>query len=542
MKRLTTEERQFADRVLVIDDEPVIHELVREVMFDHVVISALTVAEAKWIVGGNQDFEVALVDKNLPDGSGLDLVRWLREARPDTEALIITGYPSMDSSMEAVSIGAIDYLIKPVRDINELRLRVGNACDRVRQRRAEKDLISALRDSEERYRELFEATPDAVLVLDAQTREVVDANGAAERLYGWTRDHLVELRGSALTAPAPEPIVRDGTVLRRELRADGSSVPVEVTTGMANHGSRKLVVEVIRDVSEREARDQLEKRLERAGRLEALGRLAAGVAHDFNNLLCVIRTSADFSRDVMRDHNITGANEDLDQIEQAVSSAASLTRQLLAFSGRQFSRPQVIDLNSHVEMVGRMLERTLGARVKLVLDLTPVPLQVKIDPGQLEQIVTNLAVNARDAMPHGGTLTIATRALAEGQTRGIALTVADTGTGIPADVLPNIFEPFFTTKGPDKGTGLGLATVREVAQRNGGRIKVISKLAEGTTFVLWLPAADGEIYHTTQLTTQVAAGRGEHVLVIEDDPRVREGTRRILVGAGYAVHEARDGE
>ena len=537
MKRLSTEERARADRVLVVDDEPVIQELVREVMYDHVTIAAGSLAEARAIVESGQEFEVALVDKNLPDGSGIDLVRWLRKARPDTEALIITGYPSMDSALEAISIGAIDYLVKPMRDINELRLRIGNACHIVRQHRSEAALISALRDSEERYRELFEATPDAVLVLDSETRDVVDANSAAERLYGRRRGELVGMRGAALTAREPAPVVRDGTVLRRELRADGTTVPVEVTTGVARHGARALAVEVVRDVSEREARDLLEKRLARSSRLEALGRLAAGVAHDFNNLLCVIMTSAEFAGDAMRDGGLPAG--DLDQIHQAVTSAASLTRQLLAFSGRQFARPQVIDLNARVELVVRMLERTLGARVKVALDLAPEPILVNIDPGQLEQVLTNLAVNARDAMPGGGTLTIVTRA--EGG--GAQIRMRDTGTGIAPHVLPEIFEPFFTTKGPEKGTGLGLATVREVVQRCGGRVGATSELGAGTTFELWLPKATGDSPQATAALPQtVVGGRGEDVLLIEDDPRVRDAARRVLAGAGYAVHEAASGE
>jgi two-component system, cell cycle sensor histidine kinase and response regulator CckA len=185
-----------------------------------------------------------------------------------------------------------------------------------------------------------------------------------------------------------------------------------------------------------------------------------------------------------------------------------------------------------------MLERTLGARVRLVVDTTPQRLFVRIDLGQLEQVITNLAVNARDAMPEGGTLTITTRAAAG----GVTICVGDTGVGIPPDILPDVFEPFFTTKGPDKGTGLGLATVREVVQRNGGRVGVTSRPGAGTTFELWLPAADGEAARPAPAAAQIGGGRGESVLLIEDDPAVREGARRVLAGAGYAVHEAETGE
>ena len=511
-------------RVLVIDDEPVIHELVADIMDDYEIISAGTGAEAKLVVTSGRAYDVALVDKNLPDVSGLDLVPWLREARPDAEVVIITAYPSMDSALEAMSLGATDYLIKPMRDINELRLRVGNACERVRQRRAERKLVEALEQSELSYRELYESSPDAVLVIDAVTRTIEDANSAAERLYGLPRARLLGMNAASLTSQATPPIVANGLVRRREQRADGTLVSVEVTTSTLHRDERACVVEVIRDVSERERADaeraELEKRLARTTRFEELGRLAAGIAHDVNNLLTVVRTNAELAAEAIGTGHI--ALEDLGQIEAAVTSAADLTRRLLAFSGRQLVRPKVLDVNTLVAGIGKMLARTFEARARLVIDACPTPAMTKIDPSQLEQVITNLAVNARDALPDGGTITIRTRVRPD-EPR-VVLEVSDTGAGIPADILPDIFEPFFTTKGSG-GTGLGLATVREIVVRNGGTVDVRSSTGVGTTFEICLPWTDDAIAEASgRVRAPVHAGRGEAVLVVEDDRGVRGDT------------------
>jgi two-component system cell cycle sensor histidine kinase/response regulator CckA len=531
--------------LLVIDDEPVILELVGEVMDEHHILTAETIAQARKLVTGGAQFDVAIVDKNLPDGNGLDAVRWLRETRPDCEALVMTGYPSMDSAVEAIAAGATDYLIKPMRDIAEMRLRVNNAVERVQRRRAAEALTRALKESEERYRELFSATPDAVVVLDAAARTVIDCNVAAERLYQVTRDELLGKRADELTAKTPEPIVLGSSILRHERRADGTAIPVEVRTTTARHGGRDILVHVVRDVSERERAAQekaaLEQRLVRAGKLEALGKLAAGIAHDFNNLLCVMGVGTELAAESLVD-DLDGAKRELEQIAATVQSATALTRQLLAFSGRHLTRPTNVDVNARVEMVARMLERTLGARIKLATSLSPVPVTVLIDPSQLEQVLTNLAVNARDAMPGGGSITISTEPAPQNQSPGVMIRVRDSGTGIPPEILADIFEPFFTTKGPEKGTGLGLATVHEIVKRAGGSIGVKSKIGEGTTFEVWLPCTEGAAYETVRMSIAVPAGRGEHVLLVEDDPRVRDVTRRVLVNGGYTVHEASDGE
>lgn len=528
------------DRVLVVDDEPVIHELVREVMHTSEIASALTVAEARAYIARGEVYDAALVDKNLPDGSGIDLVRWLRAQRPDSEVVMITAYPSMDSALEAMSLGAMDYLIKPMRDISELQLRVGNACERARRRRTEASLLNALRESEEGYRELFEASPDAILVIDAETRQITEANVAAERLYGRTRAELVTFNASTLTAPGTAPTTSNGMVSRRDLRIDGTSFPVEVSCGAARRDARPRVIEMIRDVSDRERaeaeRIELEKRLARAGRLEALGRMAAGIAHDVNNMLCVIQINNEMAVESLpADHP---ARQDLGHIEQAVASAGDLTRRLLAFSGRQLAGEVVLDIKTTAQNVARLVGRTLEARTKLVLDLAPEALFVKLDPGQLEQVITNLTVNARDAMPAGGTVTVSTRMVGD----KVGLFVRDTGIGMTPETVAEIFEPFFTTKGAN-GTGLGLATVREIVNRAGGTIHVGSRVGEGTEFRILLPLSTENLRAATDpIVLPIGAGRGEVVLLVENDLAILDATHRLLAGAGYAIRNAETAE
>jgi PAS domain S-box-containing protein len=529
--------------ILVIDDEQVILELVSEVMEEYRVLTAASGAEARAILERGEHFDVAVVDKNLPDISGLDLVRWLRVNRPESEALIMTGYPSLDSAVEAIAAGATDYLIKPMRDINEMRLRVNHAVERVQRSRAERSLAQALRESEERYRELFEASPDAVIVLDAETRIVVDANVAAQRLYGCERTQLVGMSATQLTAESPVPIVQgDGLILRHERRADAKTVAVEVTTTFARSSGRSVLVEVVRDVSERERlaadRRELEQRLVRAGRLEAMGKLAAGIAHDFNNLLCIVSVGNDIVGQTL-DTEPEVAREELEQIAHAVESATALTRQLLAFSGRKLTRSHVVDVGVQAEQTGKLLRRTIGSRIRLNFELAPEPLTIEIDPSHLEQVITNLAINARDAMPSGGAITVATRR----DQGGVVLSVTDTGTGIPPHVLEDIFDPFFTTKSPDKGTGLGLATVREIVKGAGGRIDVASTMGTGTTFAIWFPESSGTVQDVTgRVLIGIPAGRGESVLLVEDEAHLREITRRVLVRGGYAVQAVADAE
>ena len=326
----------------------------------------------------------------------------------------------------------------------------------------------------------------------------------------------------------------------RVLQTVGRSLPE-----LAEEG---FIVLNSRDISEQR---RLEEQLRQSQKLEAIGQLAGGVAHDFNNILAVILMQSELI--TKRGGLPEPAREGIQQIRAAAERAANFTRQLLLFSRRQVMQPRDLDLNEVVTNLAKMLRRIIGEDVHLELHLHPAPLMTRADAGMLEQVLLNLAVNARDAMPEGGRLIIETTtreftaeeaaALPDAQPgRYVGLRVSDTGCGIPPEILPRIFEPFFTTKEPGKGTGLGLATVFGIVKQHGGCLQVASEPGRGTTFEVFLPAL-AETAAAASATASRPAPRGgtETLLLVEDDSEVRALTRATLERHGYRVLEAPDG-
>ncbi len=297
-------------------------------------------------------------------------------------------------------------------------------------------------------------------------------------------------------------------------------------------------------------RRQIEEQYRQSQKMEAIGQLAGGVAHDFNNILAAIMMQADMAA---LDPNVPRhTREMLGEIEASAQRAANLTRQLLAFGRRQVMQQSQLDLNDIVRNLAKMLRRVLGEELHLNLNLASHPLLTRADAGMLDQVLLNLAVNARDAMPVGGHLTIATASVMDTEIsppqanlppgRYVTLSVSDTGHGIPLEILPHIFEPFFTTKNPEKGTGLGLATVFGIIKQHGGAITVNTKLNEGSTFQLYLPAESAPASPTAAVAPHAtASGGGETILVVEDDSAVRMLTCTLLERAGYHVIDAANG-
>lgn len=286
-------------------------------------------------------------------------------------------------------------------------------------------------------------------------------------------------------------------------------------------------------------RKQLEAQFVQAQKMETVGRLAGGVAHDFNNLLTVINGYAEFAlMELPEEHEVHGM---VKEIHDAGLRAASLTRQLLAFSRRQVVQPVSLNLNTCAEHVQKMLQRLIGEDIRLTFDLEPQLWPVRADAGQIEQVLMNLAVNSRDAMPEGGTLVVTTRNISEAGD-WVLMAVADTGCGMDEATRARIFEPFFTTKKVGQGTGLGLATVHGIITQAGGRIEVASTVGRGTTMRLYLPRETGASAEAVQpIGDGIVAGRGERVLVVEDEEPLRRIARRILESAGYVVDVAPDG-
>jgi signal transduction histidine kinase len=349
---------------------------------------------------------------------------------------------------------------------------------------------------------------------------------------------LAEAKADATAAPRAEFMIQS---------SEGKPVWFELVVNAFPPGGPDAYQVAIRDLT---AKRLIEAEYRHAQKIESIGQLAAGIAHDFNNLLTVING---FSEILLEDgHLADSARIQLQAIHQAGDRAVALTRQLLAFSRKQILSPVELDLNSLVSEIEKMLRRLIGEDMIVKIQLAPALGRIKADPGQIEQILINLAVNARDAMSPGGVLTIETRALPGpllGGTPGpasggvVRLTVADTGSGMSSEVQSHLFEPFYTTKEPGKGTGLGLATVYGIVKQSGGTIQVFSAVGQGTKFVIDLPQS-GDAGPTGELSRGVAkiAQGTETILLTEDEELVRSLARMALKTAGYTVLTACDGE
>jgi PAS domain S-box-containing protein len=431
---------------------------------------------------------------------------------------------------------------------------------------------------------LLEGAPDAMVCVDRRGR-IALVNAQTERLFGYRRDELVDQPVEILVpemaraahrahrdryAADPKPRTMGSGMELSARRRDGSTFPTEISLSATETDDGLLVIAAVRDVSERlelraererlrsqAERVKLEGQLQQSRRLESLGQLAGGVAHDFNNLLAVISNYAAFVGDEVAKDGLRvdwqSVRQDAMQIQLAAGRAAELTQQLLAFARRDVVQPRPLDLNEVIARAGQLLIRTLGEHVILKTDLATRLCAVLADPGQIEQILVNLAVNARDAMPSGGTLVVQTSLteVDESHTASLiglppgpyaCLKVSDTGVGMPGDVVDHAFEPFFTTKPKGEGAGLGLATVYGIVTQVGGYVQLYSEPDIGTTVTIFLPATGRDIQAHPAPAQEPGRGLGETVLIVEDEPAIREVTRRILSRSGYHVIVAATGQ
>lgn len=418
----------------------------------------------------------------------------------------------------------------------------------------------ALRASEERYREIFEGSLDT-LFISTPEGHLLDINPAGLRLLGYdSKEELLkvdieelyvdpDVRQSGLDRLAKEEFLRDFELRLR--RKDGSQVTVlETTTAVKGESGELFALRgMLRDVTEQRA---LEEQLLRSQRMEAVGRMAGGVAHDFNNLLTVINGRSDLLRSQLEPGSPLVA--EVDEIKAAGERAAALTRQLLVLSRRRTTSPQAVNLNELVKNMENLLRRSIGEQIELVAHFDPDLANVKADPGQIEQVILNLALNARDAMPRGGRLVIDTTNVSVTQGSALALygltpgpyvflRFEDTGTGIDPGIRGQIFEPFFSTKDPAEGTGLGLATVYGIVQQSNGHVRVESEPGRGACFEVYFPAVSDPVESPRKpVVVPTSPSGSETVLLVEDEAAVRGLLRRFMDGKGYRVLEAADGE
>jgi two-component system cell cycle sensor histidine kinase/response regulator CckA len=500
----------------------------------------------------NESFTLILADYTLPFFDGLSALRIAREKRPDTPFIFISGTIGDDLAVETLKNGATDYVLKSClgRLVPVITRAIKESEERIARRQAKK----ALREAEEQIRFTVERIPAVVWTTDRELR-FTSIHGAGLVSEKWDAGMI----GQSLVNPfaSQDNIVRvkehltalAGNKVAYDVRVDGKDYQAHVAPLTSGDGEIIGCIGLAVDVTERKA---LEMQMRHAQKMEAVGRLAGGLAHDFNNLLTIITGYSDLT--LLRLGPNDPLRSNIDQVNAACDRATGLVRHLLAFSRKQILKTEVLNLNNTVSEMNRMLPPLIGENMELVIELYPDLWQVKADSGQIEQIVANLAVNARDAMPFGGEFTIRTSNIVldeeivggyESVQSGpyVLLTMSDTGHGMNHETLRRIFEPFFTTKEVGKGTGLGLSTVYGIVKQSGGYVSVESEVGRGTTFKIYLPRVDEEVgrIETSPRPSGLLPGE-ETVLLVEDDDQVRSIAAMALEMSGYDVLTAANGE
>jgi PAS domain S-box-containing protein len=562
-------------RVLVVDDERLNRDLIVAMLSrERCEVTTAASGEEALAAVARRPPDLVVLDVMMPGMDGYEVARRLKRdaATRGIPVIILTALDDRPARLRGLEAGADDFLSKPV-DHAELCMRVRNLLRLKAYGDFHDRYIAALEgevgsrtadvvESERLYRSTFDAAPVGVahVGLDGRWLRVnrrlcellgyapAELVGLAERDFAASEEPAGEADARrALAAGASDRAAVDERCYRRR---DGGFVWTRVNLSLHRDADGRAAhfIAVIEDVTERRA---LEAQVRQAGKMDAIGQLASGVAHDFNNLLSVVISYSEMlAADLVPGDPVRA---DLDEIRGAGVRAADLTRQLLAFGRRQVLQPRVVDLNEVIAGMERMLRRLIGEDVELAATHLPGLRRVLVDPGQMEQVIMNLAVNARDAMPRGGRLTIETTeatldaasAADVGARPGahVVLSVTDTGVGMDGATQARIFEPFFTTKATGKGTGLGLSTVFGIVRQSGGSVAVSSEPGAGATFRVFLPAQarDAEVARAPAALGHAALRGAETVLLVEDDEHVRVLARAILRRCGYAVLEAQGG-
>jgi PAS domain S-box-containing protein len=563
-------------RILIAEDERMSRHLLENTLrgWGHDVVCGCDGAQAWEILQQKDAPQLAILDWMMPGMDGIELCRKVREmaATKSTYIILLTAKGDKNDIVAGLVAGANDYLIKPFERA-ELQARVqagGRMVEMQTMMMAElaerKRAEEILRVSEHRFRSLIENSSDAIALFNVDGA-ILYASPSTPQVLGYAPDAFVRFNALELIHPddhkfvierlkvaLKEPHARVG-VHARGRHKDGTWRWLEGTfTNLLEEPGVGAFVYNYRDITERkqaeEALRESEEQLRLSQKMEAVGRLAGGIAHDFNNLLTVINGYGDLLLRKLGDDQLRRKAQ---EIKKAGERASSLTRQLLAFSRKQVLQPKVLDLNAVVTNVAQMLQRLIGEDLQLVLSLNAALRQVKADPGQLEQVLMNLVVNARDAMPTGGKVIVETanvelsgeyasrhRAVQSGAY--VMLAVSDNGHGIDLETQKHIFEPFFTTKELGKGTGLGLSTVYGIVKQSGGNIWVYSEPGHGTTFKIYLPRVNEAIKLEKDCPAHTSLPKGsETILLVEDELMVRNIARETLEMNGYKVLEAANG-
>jgi two-component system, cell cycle sensor histidine kinase and response regulator CckA len=538
-------------RIVLLEDDPLDAELLERELRRAGVDGRFerAASEPQFLAALSPPPDLVLADYRLPGYDVLGALRALRDRDLDQPLIVVSGTIGDEAAVECLREGATDYLLKD--RLARLPQAVRNALEQARLRREQARAEAALRRSRQLLHAIVDGAGSEIYATDLEGRFLLANQRFAEGL-GTRREDIVgqlprDVLGEAagLVDPRGQEALATGAAVEYEeevTRGAERRTHLVVKFPLFDDGGQSYALcTIATDIT---AVKRLEVQLRQSQKMEAIGQLAGGIAHDFNNLLSVILGYSDL---VLAGLGTGGPRRAVEEIRRAGQRAAALVGQLLAFSRRQTLAPAVVDLNAVVAGLQTMLGRLLGEDVELGTRLRAVPGRVMVDSGQLEQVIVNLAVNSRDAMPEGGILLLETAdveldasyASAHPEAsagRHVLLTVSDTGSGMDAATRARIFEPFFTTKEPGRGTGLGLSTVYGIVHQHGGHVEVYSEPDHGTTFKIYLPS--------TALPAAAAAlenqqgrspGGTETILLVEDDPAVRELVEALLAGAGYTV-------
>jgi PAS domain S-box-containing protein len=555
-------------RILHLEDEPDFSDLVRSLLeregFHVELVRVDTLVDFQKALA-TQSFDAVLADYLLPTCNGIEALRQTRKQHPEIPFLLVSGTIGEQAAIESLKSGATDYVLKlwPERLVPAVK----RAVREVEERRQRQQIETELFRREKYFRALIENALDIVTVLNREGIYLYNSP-SLKRVLGYEPNELAGR--SALGFIHSEDLALAREVFEEALKHPERPVRVEFrfrhqdgtwheleAVGQSHLDDPAIGGIVInsRDISDRKrAQTELHEReneLRQAQKMEAIGQLAGGVAHDFNNILTVIHGHASL---LMAKAKLSGDNaRSAQQITQAADRASALTRQLLAFSRRQVIQLRPLDLNETILAMSKMLGRVLGEDIAVQLKYLPEPALIHGDPGLIDQVLLNLAVNSRDAMPKGGVLQIAVEHARIGPSqmahqpescagRFICLTVSDTGCGIAPENLRRIFEPFFTTKELGRGTGLGLATAYGIIKQHHGWIDAQSEVGRGTTIRVFLPCISQPAQTAEQLDLNGAVRGGkETILVVEDEGPVRELVCNLLEGYGYTVVPAESG-
>ena len=534
-------------------------------------------------------WDIVLADYRLPHFGGLAALAEVKASGLDLPFIIVSGAIGEDVAVAVMKAGAHDYLMKD--KLARLGPAVRRELSETDGRRQQRQAQAAVAAGDARYRMLFEHSPHPIWIEDfsavkavfdrlrhegvtdfqayfeqhpeavtecAAKVKIVEMSEETLRLFGVTRKEQIPTDLPSFFCEDSWPAFRDELVTLaagdmryeseisiRALNGELKTIALRLSVPPESRDTLSWVLVTFTDITHRR---QLEEQFRQVQKMEAVGRLAGGIAHDFNNILQAILGYTELLIKQVGQENPW--QQDLGEVREAARRAQTLTQQLLAFSRKQMIAPRVLELNSLVESAGKMLRRLVGEDITLTTLPEPELWRVKADPGQIEQVIVNLVVNARDAMPGGGTITLRTQNVTlapedaasvpeSREGRFVCLAVTDTGVGMSPEVLRHIFEPFFTTKGVGKGTGLGLAMIYGTAKQHEGWMNVYSQEGQGSCFKLYLPvlsAADEAGTGASVPTDTVRlSGKGERILLVEDDPGVRALSMRILTGKGYVV-------